>query len=189
MRQLIKKFINRETILYIFFGILTTIVNFSIYWGSQKLFALAGWQGFFHLFDDSKNYDYLDANTLAGVISILFAFFTLKTWVFESKSWEKSVLSREFWSFVASRLFVLLLDQGVMYLLVSVISLDIWGSELILRFWHSPDAPEIAQKLVDYSIIAKFFAQFIIIVLNYVFGKFFVFRNNSKSSLSDGSDG
>ena len=78
---------HREVIVYLFIGVLTTIVNFAIYlpllWWA-KLPASA-------------------SNAIAWVIVILFAFVTNKLFVFESKDWSVKAALPEFLKFVGCR--------------------------------------------------------------------------------------
>ena len=66
----------KEGILYLIFGVLTTLVSIFTYW-------------LFSLFIKNE----LLANAIALTITILFAFVTNKLFVFESKSWSKKQLS------------------------------------------------------------------------------------------------
>ena len=68
---LIKKYCAkyRELILYVVFGVLTTLVNWVSYW----------------LLADLLHVDYMAATFIAQVLSILFAYVTNRRWVFESK--------------------------------------------------------------------------------------------------------
>ncbi|MDR3344341.1 MAG: GtrA family protein [Oscillospiraceae bacterium] len=175
---LIKKLLNRETLLYLVFGLLTTVVNLGLYWGMQKIFAAVAWQGVVHLFDESKNYDYLDANTIAWLAAVLFAFVTNKLFVFESKSWEKKLARREFLSFASARLISFGVDQGFMFLLVSVAALDAWAGGVLLRLWDTPLTQSAAGFAESYSLLAKCIVQVFIVALNYVFSKLFIFRKS-----------
>ncbi|WP_144264239.1 GtrA family protein, partial [Oenococcus oeni] len=88
-----KNFFNKnyEIILYLIFGILTTVVYFIARFLTLNL---------------SKNA--LLAVAVAQILAILFAFITNKIWVF--KKAEKAPLLIQFLKFVAARLFVFLLD-------------------------------------------------------------------------------
>jgi len=104
--RLIKKFLNRETVSYLFFGVLTTLVGFGTYWlFSEAGFAVAA------------------ANTLSSAIAILFAFFTNKAFVFDSKVWKLKTVSRELLSFVAGRLLTYFMETGLLMLLVDYFGL------------------------------------------------------------------
>ena len=94
--KLMKKVLNRESISYIIFGVLTTLVD----WASYALFWSLGW-------------DYRVSTALSWAAAVLFAFVTNKFWVFRSFTLKLSYLWKEFVSFVACRA-----ATGVLTLLV-----------------------------------------------------------------------
>jgi len=132
--KLIEK--NREFIEYLVFGVMTTVVNIVV----------------FFLLDTGLQVPYLIANAFAIIISILFAFFTNKKYVFKSKSPSMKVAFKEFYLFVGFRLISGVFDMLSMYILVDLILLG--------------------------TNISKLFTQFIIVLLNYIFSKFFVFKKD-----------
>lgn len=71
----------REFILYVFFGGLTTLVNWAGYWLLADVFRVP----------------YLWATAIAQILSILFAYVTNRIWVFESKA---KGFSAVFWEMV-----------------------------------------------------------------------------------------
>lgn len=71
----------RELILYVFFGGLTTLVNWAGYWLLADVFRVP----------------YLWATAIAQILSILFAYVTNRIWVFESKA---KGFSAVFWEMV-----------------------------------------------------------------------------------------
>ena len=79
LKSLILKY--KELILYVFFGGLTTLVNWAGYW----------------LLADVFHVPYLWATAIAQVLSILFAYVTNRIWVFESKA---KGFSAVFWEMV-----------------------------------------------------------------------------------------
>jgi len=85
----IKKMVsdNRETVLYLAFGALTTFIS----WGSYALFVLLG-------------IDLSVSNILSWICGVSFAFVTNKWFVFESKSTETSVVAAEAGSFIVGRI-------------------------------------------------------------------------------------
>lgn len=97
------KFINRETISYLIFGILTTIVNYVIF-----------------EFCNLIHIHYLVSTLIAWVLAVMFAYITNKLFVFESKSWTKEVIIKELTSFVACRIISGLFDLGFMALAVEL---------------------------------------------------------------------
>ena len=107
MKNLIKKFLNRETVSYLVFGVLTTIVNYASY-------ELCKWLGV----------HYTVPTVAAWVLAVAFAYITNKLYVFESKSFEKNVLLREISAFVGCRLFSGLCDLGFMILAVELLCMN-----------------------------------------------------------------
>ncbi len=87
------------------------------------------------------------SNIIAWVLSVLFAYVTNRKYVFESKS---SNIVKEMSSFFGFRLLSFVLDMGFMYLFVDMIRMN--------------------------DMIAKIIVQVIVIVLNYVFSKLFIFK-------------
>lgn len=103
------------------------------------------------------------ATALGNIAGILFAFVTNDTIVFkqERKNW----FSR-FIKFVIARISTFLLDMGLTLIFVTTFP------NIIGQFVHHDI------KLIN--TIETLFAQIVIIVLNYVFSKIFVFKNKSK---------
>lgn len=125
---------NRSVILYIIFGVLTTLVNIVSYW------LLTRW------LKQSVN----TATVLAWILSVLFAYITNRTWVFDSKAIQPSEVIREIVSFFLARLSTGLLDWLIMFVFVTKLSL--------------PDMP------------VKIASNILVIVLNYVLSRFLVFK-------------
>jgi len=115
LKAIFKKIVNKETILYIVFGVLTTLVNFVAF----KLFTM--------VFDKlvSSQLGVHISNVLAWIFAVAFAYVTNKLFVFESKSWEGKVLAKEIPSFVAARLFSLHFDSKVFH--IPLINFDLSG--------------------------------------------------------------
>lgn len=89
---LLKKYINRETVSYLIFGVLTTIVDIIVYYVFGTALAL----------------NYILAKIIAWIVAVSFAFITNKLFVFGSKSFHKELLRKEFITFVISRILSLL---------------------------------------------------------------------------------
>lgn len=150
--DLIKKFIfNKEMIMYIIMGVLATIVN----WIAHAIFV----NPISSIISDEKIA--LAVTTLiAWTIAVVFAFFTNKIWVFESKSWAAKVFWKEFIGFVLARALTGLLEIFGVPFLVSI-GLD--------------------QKLFGIkAMVSKVVVSIIVIVLNYVFSKLFIFTKKQK---------
>lgn len=136
LKPLIKK--HRETINYIIFGVATTIVNYLVY----ILFTR-----FFHT-------DETVANIIAWACSVLFAFFTNKRWVFESKTSNIKEYLIQLRDFVAARLLSGVID--------------------IFLVWLSVDVLGYNEGIED--LIAKALSNVVVLILNYLLSKFLVFR-------------
>ena len=103
--DLMKKY--REVILYLIFGVLTTLVNLISYF----------------LLTDVAGVNYLFSNVLAWVLSVLFAYGTNRVWVFQSQAKGTAAIVKEMASFFGARLFSGGLDMGIMFVCVSLIGL------------------------------------------------------------------
>lgn len=160
----------KEIILYIIFGVLTTLVNWVTYWICEPLISsgLHGDQVMFSLFGMDITYTTFAvflANFIAWVAGVLFAFVTNKIWVFESKSWKPSVALKEFWLFVAARLITGVLEWFGVPLLVAIgLNQPLFGVE---------------------GFVAKILVSVIVIILNYVFSKLIIFKNKDKKQEKD----
>lgn len=124
----------KELIVYIFCGLLTTIVNYAIYFACTKVF-------FIH---------YLVSNVIAWIISVIFAYLVNKIYVFASLDWSRKKLIKEIWQFMAARIF-----SGAAETLMLLILVDMMGY---------PDS------------IIKIIAQIVVIVMNYLFSKWIIFK-------------
>ncbi len=105
MRTLYLKY--KELILYAVFGILTTVVNWAIY---------------FPLYNFTPLRDNITlCNTLAWVAAVLFAFVTNKLFVFESRDRSVAVVIPELIKFIGCRLLSFGIELGLMILTVDVL--------------------------------------------------------------------
>ena len=110
--DLLKKYIfNKEVILYIIMGVLTTVVNLIVYAICVKPLSA---------FISDKAIYIGAAKLIAWIVAVLFAFFTNKIWVFESKSWAPKVFWRELISFIGARALTGLLEVFGTPFLVSI---------------------------------------------------------------------
>lgn len=135
IQRIYKKLFNKETISYLFFGVLTTLVNLAVY-------SLGDFSGL----------DYRVSNVAAWIISVIFAYVTNKLFVFESTSWRLPVLTREFISFVSCRLLSGIFEMAALIALVELLMIN--------------------------KFIAKVIISIIVVLMNYVFSKLFIFKNN-----------
>ncbi|WP_296801352.1 GtrA family protein [uncultured Methanobrevibacter sp.] len=124
--------LDRELVLYVVFGTFTFLVNVVTYF----------------LFQSVMGINYLVSNVFAWFFSVLFAYITNRTWVFESKSPE---ILKEMSLFFGGRIFSGVVDTALMYLFIDVLVLG--------------------------NTFSKIVVQIIVIVLNYVFSKLIVFKD------------
>ena len=130
----IRRILNKETISYVIFGILTTIVNLISY----------------YFFSNIININYLISNTISCIISVVFAYITNKFYVFNSKDKRKDVMVKEFIKFVNCRLTSGVIEILLLFLLVDMMKVN--------------------------DIISKLAIGVIVVVLNFIFSKIFVFQ-------------
>lgn len=151
---MIKKLFNKykEIILYVVFGVLTTLVNFAAFWLLSKLFG---------------EKLYLINNAIAWIISVVFAYITNKLFVFESKSFKPGVIIKEVIEFFAARLFSFAVEEGGLLLFVKCLHFDNYSIKL-LSF-------EISGQMIAKVILAV-----IVVILNYFFSKFIIFAKKDK---------
>lgn len=99
---------------------------------------------------------YAVANVIAWVLAVVFAFFANKIFVFENHGWHPAVVLHEALTFFLSRAASLLVDMLGMWVLISLLH-----------------APEMFSKLL---------VNVLVILINYVLGKFWVFSKKAPSS-------
>ena len=115
MKELIKKFWNKEVLMYLIFGALTTIV------------ALASYYALTYTVLDANNSIQLQiANVISWVGGVIFAYVTNRKYVFESKNKNKVA---EAGKFVSARLVTLLMDMSIMFVGVTLLK----GNDKILK--------------------------------------------------------
>ena len=137
LKKLFHAFFTKEVLAYIFFGICTTLVNIVVF---QVCTALLRW-------------NWALSNILAWILSVLFAFFTNKLFVFQSKG---SGLKRFLWetvTFFGARILSLGVDMVGMWLLLDLLHVN--------------------------SLLSKILVNVVVIVVNYILSKFVIFRKTS----------
>lgn len=120
MKEKIFKIVRNEAFLYLFFGLLTTVVNYAS----------------FLLFLQFLGYDkVLIVNTISFVFASSFAYITNKLFVFQSKSWKFKILCKEILSFFSARIFSYFFEQIGLYVSTDIMNLErfsIFGIDGIL---------------------------------------------------------
>lgn len=128
----------KEIVDYVIFGGLTTLVN---------------WAVFFPLFNFC-NVEKLTANTIAWIISVIFAYVTNKIFVFHSERKDAGFVAVEFLKFAGGRLFSLGVETLSLWLLSDILSVN--------------------------TNISKIVVAVIVVILNYVLSKLFIFAGKDK---------
>ena len=129
--ELIKKY--RELIVYVLVGGLTTLAN---------------WLTYGVLTGSFQGLNLSIANTIAWAVSVIFAFFANKFWVFEQKSNEH--ILREFLTFLGARALSAIIELGGFTLLVEVLLFNDWLVKIALAVF--------------------------VVIANYVLSKFLIFK-------------
>lgn len=101
----------------------------------------------------------LISNTIAWVVAVIFAYLTNRYCVFNSKKTKKSEIAKELSSFIAARVVTLIIES--IYMWVTVEQLH----------WH--------------SVLMKVVANIIVIILNFVFSKLFIFKKDGSVELKE----
>lgn len=133
IQKIWNKFVNRETISYFIFGVLTTAMDWVVY----TVMRVSG-------------SDYRLATVASWCAAVAFAFVTNKLFVFRSHIIKPGPLFQEIASFVACRALT-----GVLTLVAMMVLVDLMG-------------------LNDF--IGKLITSAVVLVLNYVLSKIFIFR-------------
>lgn len=132
IEKLIKKY--KDLILYLFFGGCTTLVNVASYYVSYTLLTIPN----------------VPSTILAWVFAVIFAYITNKLWVFNSKSFDVTILKHEIPTFFAARILTGILDVIIMYVAVDVLQMN--------------------------ATIWKLISNVLVVILNYIASKLVIFK-------------
>ena len=103
IRILLEKY--RELISYLFFGVLTTAVNFIVYLPVYNILGLTA----------------SVSNMIAWVVAVVFAYFVNKIYVFRSLDWSRKTVVPELTKFVAARVLSGVLETGILLVTVDIL--------------------------------------------------------------------
>lgn len=108
MLQKIKKFVEKhwDILSYLFFGGLTTVVNYLVYLPCYNVLHLSA----------------AVSNGIAWVVAVAFAFLTNKPFVFKSHDWSAKTVWPELVKFVGCRVGSGLLETGILFLCVDLLA-------------------------------------------------------------------
>jgi len=104
-------------------------------------------------------WNYQIGTAVAWFVSVLFAYVTNRVWVFHSHFTTFEALWREIVTFFSVQAATLIMDEGIMWIGVSLLAQN-----------------EMLTKLVD---------QVVVVLANYFFSKWFVFRKTKATSTVD----
>lgn len=124
---------------YLVFGVITTAINILSYAILTKSFYV----------------DFKTATTIAWILSVFFAFFSNKYYVFKQRNKHIAVILKELRSFFFSRI----LSYG----------LDLFSMVLLIELLHFKD------------LVAKVIANILVIAFNYFASKYFIFKQHLES--------
>ena len=158
----LEKLLQYEMVSYLFFGVMTTLVNFAATavcnllagegYAEKILFSVSG-------FDFKWTYA---VQAIAWTVSVLFSFVANKYWVFDSRSGKSSVVLKELASFIGSRIISFLLFEELLF-------------GVMEKLLTGPLSPNAA------FWVAKVASGIIVIIFNYVASKLVIFRKKEET--------
>ena len=110
LRALLAKY--QDIISYLFFGVLTTVVNYLVYLPLFNVFGLSA----------------TVSNAVAWVVCVIFSFLTNKPFVFKSHDWSREVVIPEFVKFVGTRVGSGLLETIFLFVTVDLLA---WNGNIM----------------------------------------------------------
>ncbi|MBQ7637368.1 MAG: GtrA family protein [Clostridia bacterium] len=156
----VEKLLQYEFVSYIFFGVLTTVVNLVAYW-AVNLFAGPDYET--KVLFTVKSFDFrwiYFANAVAWIVAVLFSYFTTKIFVFESRSFAAKTLVREMVSFFGARILSFLIFEELVF-------------GILASFMN--------------SWIAKIIIAVFVVVFNYVASKLVIFKKKKTDEIEEGN--
>lgn len=142
MKKLYYKY--KEIINYLIFGFLTTLISLISYY----LLTLT-------IFNPNVSIQLQVTNIISWCVGVLFAYFTNRTFVFNSKNQNKL---KEFITFTGARVSTLILDMVIMFVFVTILKSN--------------------------DKIFKLISQILVILGNYVLSKLIVFKKNHQEKIN-----
>ncbi len=146
----------KEGILYLFFGVLSTIVNLGTYFIATRVFGI----------------NYLVSNVIAWFFAVIFAYVTNKFFVFEVKNVEIKFLIKEFLSFINCRKNVeikFLIKEFLSFINCRIVS---GVTEIVLIYL-------MVEILCINDFIVKIITNIVVVVLNFIFSKLIIFKKKT----------
>lgn len=128
---------HEEGMNYLIFGFLAFVLNYVLYF----------------LFSSVMHIHYMAATALSWVLTVVFAYWTNRTFVFKSRNKSAQSLGREFVAFISARIGTEFLELGLMFVMVTLAGIN--------------------------EYISKFVCQVIVILANYFLSKLWIFKEKS----------
>lgn len=127
---------HKEGVLYLFFGGITFSIGICIYVLLFNVFAVHE----------------LISNFVSWICGVTFSFFSTKKWVFKNSDWRWIIVIKQMINFYMARLATLLLQEGLLFLFVTLLKWD--------------------------GIKVKLCTEIINIIINYIVSKFIIFKRS-----------
>jgi len=149
VRWLVKQ---QELIVYLVVGVLNTIVSLGAFWIFAKF-----------VLDANDLWQNVALNTISWVVGVVFGYVMNRIYVFRSHD---PHIMLEFVKFAGGRVITWGTDTGMMLLMINLWHWNVvpFGSEAIPSFLRGETIPKIISAVV-------------VVILNYVFSKLFVFKS------------
>ena len=128
----------KEAIDYLFWGGVTFVLSLVL----------------FYVFANIMNIYEQIANILSWIVCVLFAYFTNRTFVFQSKVKGIKNIFKEFKEFVTARLLTLVMENAILFVMIDLLTIN--------------------------NMFSKLVGQFVVIVSNYFLSKLWIFKNKEK---------
>ena len=106
IRALLEKY--WDSLAYLFFGVLTTAVNYLVYLPCYNLLHMSASL----------------SNIISWVVAVAFAYLTNKPWVFKSHDWSRQTVIPELTKFVGCRVGSGALETGIIFLTVDILAFN-----------------------------------------------------------------
>ena len=129
---------HEEGFNYLIFGFLAFVLNYILYF----------------LFADTLAMHYMVATVLSWVLTVVFAYWTNRTFVFKSQNKDTDAVWKEFISFIGARVATEVLEVVLMIVMVDVASIN--------------------------DKVSKLVCQVLVILANYVLSKIWIFKDQSE---------
>ena len=99
---------HKDVVVYIVFGVLTTLVNYAVYFPLYNFAQLSATL----------------CNCMAWVVAVIFAFLTNKPFVFNSYDWSSKTVIPEFLKFVGCRLLSGIIESVIILIFVDLLKFN-----------------------------------------------------------------